>query len=126
MLGHDYLGTEHLLLGLLAAKEGEAAQVLTALGLRLGDAREQVVARVGSEENDAASGAPSTARTMDVLALAWRLARRENWISSEHVLLALLREGQGVAAHLLSDAGVDEATVDAELERLRGQDPPPA
>lgn len=125
-LGQDYLGTEHLLLGVLGAKEGRGAEILTAAGLTIDEARAQVVGIVGSEDDKEGRGAPSTARTMDVLMLAWEEARQHNEVGSEHILLALLREGEGVAARVLSQANVTEADVRAGLMRLRGLGAPRA
>lgn len=119
-LGHDYLGTEHLLLGVLRAKEGRGAEILTAAGLTSDKARAQVVAMIGSEDDNEGRAAPSTPRTIDVLMLAWQEARHHNEVGSEHILLALLREGQGVAARVLSQANVTEADVRAGLIRPRG------
>lgn len=95
-LGHDYLGTEHLLLGVLRTRRGGG--LLGRSGLSLDGARERVVAIVGAGATPAdadGTGAPSTSRTMDVLVLAWQEARTEDEIGPEHILLALLREGQG-------------------------------
>ena len=120
-LGHHYLGTEHLLLGVLRAEQGVGAAVLTGLGVGLDGARAQVTEMVGSPDTGT-DPLPSTPRTMDVLVLAWQEARRgyENAIGSEHILLALLREGQGIAARVLENASVSESQVRVELSRLRG------
>lgn len=117
-LGHNYLGTEHLLLGVLNTELG--THVLGRLGLTLEVARSDVVERVGSvpeSDREATAALPSTPRTMDVLVVAWQEARFENDIGSEHILLALLREGQGVAAYVLSDRGISEEQVRSELRR---------
>ena len=120
-VGHRYRGTEDLLLGVLRAEEGQGADVLSGLDLTLADARAQVSKMVGSADTGR-DRLPSTPRTMDVLVLAWREARHshENEIGSEHLLLALLREGHGVAARVLEGASVTEAKVRAELDRRRG------
>jgi ATP-dependent Clp protease ATP-binding subunit ClpC len=94
--------------------------VLGRLGLTLEVARSDVVERVGSvpeSDREATAALPSTPRTMDVLVVAWQEARSENDIGSEHILLALLREGQGVAAQVLSDRGISEEQVRSELRR---------
>ncbi len=117
-LGHNYLGTEHLLLGVLNTELG--THVLGRLGLTLEVARSDVVGRIGSvpeSDREATAALPSTPRTMDVLVVAWQEARSENYIGSEHILLALLREGQGVAAAVLSDRGIGEEQVRSELCR---------
>ncbi len=119
-LGHDYLGTEHLLLGVLGASDGLAAEILARAGVTLDDARAQIAGKVGSGEVDG-RGAPSTPRTVDVLVLAWQEARSQNEVGSEHILLALLREGQGVAAGVLSNAGITENDVRAEIAGVRSQ-----
>ena len=124
-LGHDYLGTEHLLLGVLGAKEGRGAEILTAAGLTFDEARARVLGIVGSEDDKEGRAAPSTPRTMDVLTLAWQEARQHNEVGSEHILLALLRE-EGVAGHVLSQANVTEAGVRAGMMRLGGLGAPRA
>ncbi len=117
-LGHSYVGTEHLLLGVLSAEEGRGAKVLTERGFTLDHARSRVVEILGlpakSDDGDQPDEMPSTPRVMDVLVLAWREARLDNNIASEHILIALVREGNGVAARILSDAGVTE-------DQLRGK-----
>jgi len=86
-LGHNYLGTEHLLLGVLNTELG--THVLGRLGLTLEVARSDVVGRIGSvpeSDREATAALPSTPRTMDVLVVAWQEARSENYIGSEHIL----------------------------------------
>lgn len=116
-LGHNYLGTEHLLLGALHTEPVQS--LLDRFGFELDDARTRVVDLVGrvttTEGEELTAELPSTPRTMDVLVLAWEEARRENDIGSEHILLALMREGKGVAAHVLRDAGISEEEVRGEL-----------
>ncbi len=127
-LGHNHLGTEHLLLGLLRADGGVASKALSELGITLSGARAEVqeilgptkAEVVGSEEDPSARPRPSTPRVMDVLVHAWREARLENVIGDEHILLALLTERQGVAAHVLVGSGITEARAREELDRLRG------
>lgn len=118
-LGHNYLGTEHLLLGVLRAEEGRGARVLTKRGFTLDQMRAQVVEIVGPrakpDDNEQPAEMPSTPRVMDVLVLAWQEARSENNIASEHILLALVREGKGAAAHILSNAGVTAGQLRSEL-----------
>jgi ATP-dependent Clp protease ATP-binding subunit ClpC len=115
-LGHNYLGTEHLLLGALHTEP--VRSVLDGFGFGRDDARTRVVdvvGRVTKDEEELPGELASTPRTMDVLVLAWNEARRENDIGPEHILLALVREGQGVAAHVLRDAGISEERVRREL-----------
>src|SRR4051794_40943490 len=114
LLGHEYIGTEHLLLGLLRVEEGLAARVLNDLGVTLDDARadvERVVAR-GSVEVD--GQLPFTPRSRKVLDLALReaLSLGHRYIGTEHILLALVREGEGVAPQVLARRG-------ASAERVR-------
>lgn len=112
-LGHNYLGTEHLLLGVLHTDVG--SEVLARLGLTLDDARERVVGLLGpparQDEEKAMAETPSTPRTMDILVLAWTVSREENHIGPEHILVALLREGEGVGVRVLSDVGISEEHV---------------
>ena len=119
-LGHGYLGTEHLLLGLLADPEAVGAKALADLGLTPEAVRERVTQIVGS-----GCGAPLwrrcvTPRAKRVLALARLEADRSGGgeLGSEHLLLGLLREGEGVAAGVLAELGVDEDGVRGQLARL--------
>jgi ATP-dependent Clp protease ATP-binding subunit ClpA len=118
-LKHNYIGTEHLLLGLLREEDGIAARALTALDVTLEDTRKQV-ARVVGEGDDVTPGQiPFTPRSKKVLELALReaLALGHNYIGTEHVLLGLMRENEGVAAHILRDFGAD---ADAVRDRVVG------
>ncbi len=123
-LGHAYIGTEHLLLGLLREEEGLAAQALHQLGVSLEAAREQVLAIVGpGEEGAGATGQiPFTPRGKRALELALReaLALGHNHIGTEHVLLGLLRQGEGVASKVLHAFGVDEDAARDEVLRSLG------
>ena len=119
-LGHNYIGTEHLLLGLLREREGLAARVLESLGVTVERAREQVlgVAPAGAE---ALSGQiPFTPRSKKVLELGSSEARLlgHSYIGTEHLLLGLVRENQGVAARVLSEFDVDPEKVRSEVTRL--------
>ena len=108
LLGHNYIGTEHILLGLLHEGDGVAARALTALGIRL-DAMRQAVEDIIGRGTQAPSGhIPFTPRSKKVLELALREALNlgSDHIGSEHILLALLREGDGVGAQVLVGAGV--------------------
>ena len=109
MLGHNYIGTEHILLALLHEGEGVAARALIALGISL-DATRQAVEDIIGRGTQAPSGhIPFTPRSKKVLELSLREARSlgSDYIGTEHILLALLREGDGVAAQVLVGAGVD-------------------
>ncbi len=97
MLGHGYIGTEHILLGLLAEGEGPAAQALTALGISLDAAREQVAEIVGEGAGAPSGHIPFTGRAKKVLELSLREAQRlgDSYIDTEHILLGVAREGRG-------------------------------
>ena len=115
-LGHNFIGTEHILLGLIAEERGIAAQALAECGVELDDARERVVGIVGSDFNKGPSGSPPfTPRAKKVLELSLREALQlgHNYIGTEHILLGLIREGEGVGAQVLVALG-------AEAEEVRG------
>jgi|SRR2546421_2234759 len=122
-LRHNYIGTEHLLLGLLREEEGIAARVLGELGVTLDDMRADVRSIVGVGDEAATGQIPFTPRAKKVLELSLRAANelRHDFIGTEHVLLGLVREGEGVAARLLSDRGASpERVAAAVLEMLQG------
>src|SRR5881628_3881851 len=104
-LRHNYIGTEHFLLGLLREEEGLAARVLGFLGITLEEARTQVVRIVGQGEEAVTDQIPFTLRANKVLELALReaLSLGHNYIGTEHILLGLVRENEGVAARILLD-----------------------
>ena len=85
------------------------------MGLSIDDARARVADLVGTAPTPDGDQKPSTARTMGVLVLAWKEARSENEIGPEHILLALLREGRKVAAHVMTRAGITDERVRGEL-----------
>jgi ATP-dependent Clp protease ATP-binding subunit ClpC len=115
-LGHDHIGTEHILLGLLSEGEGLAAQALAALEVSLDAARDQVVEIVGEGTSQQSGHIPFTPRTKKVLELSLREAQRlgDDGIGTEHILLGLVREGKGVAAQILVRLG-------ASLDRVKAQ-----
>ena len=115
-LGHDHIGTEHILLGLLSEGEGLAAQALAALEVSLDAARDQVVEIVGEGTSQQSGHIPFTPRTKKVLELSLREAQRlgDDSIGTEHILLGLVREGEGVAAQILVRLG-------ASLDRVKAQ-----
>jgi ATP-dependent Clp protease ATP-binding subunit ClpC len=128
MLNHQYIGTEHLLLGLLREGEGAAARALGALGLAPEAIRQQVEEIIG-QGNEATGGhIPFTPRAKKVLELALREALQpgHNYIGTEHILLGLLREGEGVAAQVLGRLGVDRETVRQQVNRQLEVKPPAA
>jgi hypothetical protein len=112
-LGHDYVGTEHLLLGLLREEEGLAAKVLASLSVTLESARRQVVRIVGAGEEDGPDQMPFTAQAKQNLVLALReaLSLDHDYIGTEHVLLGLVRENESVACRILLDFDVDPEKV---------------
>jgi ATP-dependent Clp protease ATP-binding subunit ClpC len=127
-LGHNFIGTEHLLLGLLREEEGLAARVLESLDITLEEVRAQVARIVGSDEVSASGQIPFTPRAKKVLELALReaLALGHNYIGTEHVLLGLARENEGVAARILLDFDADgEKIRTAVLQWLTGMPSPP-
>src|SRR4028118_670092 len=119
---HNYIGTEHLLLGLLREDEGVAAQALSSLNVTLDEVREQVESIVGYGEEGTGAQAPFTPRSKKVLELALREALQlgHNYIGTEHILLGLVRESEGVAARVLSNLGVDPDKVRREVVRMLG------
>ena len=108
-LKHNYIGTEHLLLGLLREEEGVAARVLAALGVTQEAARAQVAATVGLGTEIKTGQVPFTSRAKEVLELALReaLSLGHNYIGTEHILLGMVRENGGVGARVLGELGAD-------------------
>ena len=113
ILKHNYIGTEHILLGLLREEEGLAARVLESLDITVERVRAQVVRIVGSGEEVTSGQIPFTPRAKKVLELALReaLSLGHNYIGTEHILLGLVRENEGVAARILLDFDADSLTV---------------
>jgi ATP-dependent Clp protease ATP-binding subunit ClpC len=109
MLNHNYIGTEHILLGLIHEGQGVAAKALTALGIRLDATRQAVEDIIGLGMQAPSGHIPFTPRSKKVLELSLREALNlgADYIGTEHILLALLREGDGVGAQILVGAGVD-------------------
>lgn len=123
-LNHNHIGTEHLLLGLIR-DEGLGGQALRALNVSLDEARERVESIVGRGEEPTVQ-APLTPRTQKVLQMAGMEAQQldDTYVSSEHILLGLVREGEGVAVRVLSDLGVGADGVRREIVRqLPGREP---
>ena len=116
MLGHNYIGTEHILLGLIHEGEGVAAKALESLGVSQEAVRRQVEEIIGQGERVPSGHIPFTPRAKKVLELALREALQlgHNYIGTEHILLGLIREGEGVAAQVLVKLGAD-------LNRVRQQ-----
>src|SRR5688500_2677123 len=129
-LHHEYVGTEHILLGLIREGEGVAAAVLTNLSVDLDDIQQKIEETVKKGKAAAAAGPdlPYTSRAKKVLELAMTEARELNhsYVGTEHLLLGLLREEKGIAAQVLTDAGVNLEQSRAETLRLLGSDMPQA
>jgi prophage maintenance system killer protein len=119
LLRHNYVGTEHLLLGLLHEGEGLAAKALASQGISWGDVRSQVEEIIGSGRSPVTGHIPFTPRAKKVLGLSLReaLALGHQYIGTEHLLLAILREGHGVAAQVLTRFGTSHSQV---RERVLG------
>jgi prophage maintenance system killer protein len=113
LLRHNYLGTEHLLLGLLYEGEGVAAKALESLGISRQDVRGQVEEIIGHGQSPIVGHIPFTPRAKKVMELSLReaLALGHHYIGTEHLLLGLLREGEGIAAQVLTRLGADHARV---------------
>ncbi len=109
LLNHNYIGTEHILLGLIHEGEGVAARSLQSLGIRLDSVRSQVVETIGQGHQSPSGHIPFTPRAKKVLELSLREALQlgHNYIGTEHILLGLIREGDGVAAQVLEKLGAD-------------------
>ena len=109
MLNHNYIGTEHILLGLIHEGEGVAAKALEQLGISLEGVRDQVEEIIGQGQTAPAGHIPFTPRAKKVLELSLREALQlgHNYIGTEHILLGLIREGEGVAAQVLQKLGAD-------------------
>ncbi|MBC7247232.1 MAG: ATP-dependent Clp protease ATP-binding subunit [Actinobacteria bacterium] len=116
MLNHNYIGTEHLLLGLIQEGEGVAAKALESMGISLEAVRNQVEEIIGRGSTAPTGHIPFTPRAKKVLELSLREALQlgHNYIGTEHILLGLIREGEGVAAQVLTKLGAD-------LDRVRNQ-----
>jgi ATP-dependent Clp protease ATP-binding subunit ClpA len=116
MLNHDYIGTEHILLGLIHEGEGVAAKALESLGITQEAVRQQVQEIIGQGQQAPSGHIPFTPRAKKVLELSKREALHlgHNYIGTEHILLGLIREGEGVAAQVLVKLGAD-------LNRVRQQ-----
>jgi ATP-dependent Clp protease ATP-binding subunit ClpC len=119
-LKHNYIGTEHILLGLLREEEGLAARVLESLEITVERVRAQVVRIVGSGEEVTSGQIPFTPRAKKVLELALReaLSLGHNYIGTEHILLGLVRENEGVAARILLDFDADSEKIRNEVIRM--------
>ena len=120
LLKHNYIGTEHILLGLIHEGEGVAAKALEGMGISLEQVREQVTEIIGEGQQAPSGHIPFTPRAKKVLELSLREALQlgHSYIGTEHILLGLIREGEGVAAQVLVKLGADLARVRQEVIKL--------
>jgi len=127
-LGNNYIGTEHILLGIISEGESLAAKVLETLGVNLAKVRQEVEAIVGRGGQTVQQEMVFTPRAKRVIELAFEEARQlnHNYIGTEHLLLGLIREGEGVAARVLTNLGVDPAKVRVQTTSLLGAEGQPA
>ena len=129
MLNHNYIGTEHILLGLIHEGEGVAAKALESMGISLESVRQQVEEIIGQGQQAPSGHIPFTPRAKKVLELSLREALQlgHNYIGTEHILLGLIREGEGVAAQVLVKLGADlnkvRQTVIQLLSGFQGKEP---
>ena len=121
-LGHNFVGTEQILLGLIGEGTGIGPKVLKAMGVNLKDARQEVEKIIGRGSGFVAVEIPFTPRAKRVLELSLEEARQlgHNYIGTEHLLLGLIREGEGVAARVLENLGVDLSKVRSQIIRSLG------
>jgi ATP-dependent Clp protease ATP-binding subunit ClpA len=129
MLNHNYIGTEHILLGLVHEGEGVAAQALESLNVSLDLVRQQVEEIIGEGQAAPTGHIPFSPRAKKVLELSLREALKigHNYIGTEHILLGLIREGEGIAARVLWSQGLDVETIqDAVFLSLVGVPPEPS
>ena len=122
-LGHNFVGTEQILLGLIGEGTGIGPKVLRSMGINLKDARVEVEKLVGRGTGFVAVEIPFTPRAKRVLELSLEEARQlgHNYIGTEHLLLGILREGEGVATRVLKNLGVDLAKVRSQIIRSLGE-----
>jgi ATP-dependent Clp protease ATP-binding subunit ClpA len=119
-LKHNYIGTEHLLLGLLREEEGIAARLLESMHITLDEVRAQVAEIIGVGQEVESGQIPFTPRAKKVLELSLREAQsmRHNYIGTEHILLGLARTNEGVAVQILRDFQADAETIRNEIIRM--------
>ena len=123
-LRHEYVGTEHILLGLIGHGGGIAVSTLQNLGVNLGAIRQRIedVVTMGKAESRNSSDLPYTSRAKKIIELSLTEARNlgHDYVDTEHLLLGILREEKGIAAQILVDAGLTEGTARAEVRRHLG------
>ena len=125
-LGHNFVGTEQVLLGLIGEGTGVAAKTLKSMGVNLKDARAEVEKIIGRGTGFVAVEIPFTPRAKRVLELSWDEARQlgHNYIGTEHLLLGLIRESEGVAARVLENLGVDLNKIRSNVVKILGESKP--
>ena len=126
-LKHNYIGTEHILLGLLRQEKGLAARVLESLGITVEEVRAHVARMIGQGDEVTQGHIPFTPRAKKVLELSLREAKalQHGYIGTEHILLGIVRENEGVAARILLHFDADAETIRSEVIRmLSGEEPP--
>ena len=123
---HSYIGTEHLLLGLLRLSDGVGHRALVELGIDIGRVRQTIAAVLGRNERIIIQQIIPTSRVKKVIEISFEQARRmgQNFVNSGHLLIGLVIEGEGIAAHVLQDVGADAASVTAMVERLMDESRP--
>jgi ATP-dependent Clp protease ATP-binding subunit ClpC len=124
-LQHNYIGTEHILLGLLREEEGLAARVLESLEITIEEVRAAIAQIVGQGDEVTTGQIPFTPRAKKVLELSLKeaLAMNHNYIGTEHILLGLVRESEGVASLILAQLGASADVVRTEVGRMLGATP---
>jgi ATP-dependent Clp protease ATP-binding subunit ClpA len=117
---HSYIGTEHMLLGILRENDGIGGQTLNNLGIDTGRVRAAIESVLGSNPRIIVQQIIPTSRVKKVIEISFEEARRmgNNYVGTHHMLLGLLIEGEGIGAHVLIDLGAAEAPVRAEIQRL--------
>jgi len=120
---HSYIGTEHLLLGLMREGDGLAAQVLKSFGVEIAPVRQAIESVLATDVKIVVQQIIPTSRVKKVIEIAFETAREmgHGFVGTEHLLLGLLIEGEGIAAHVLNDLGVTLDKVRPEVERLLGE-----
>jgi Clp amino terminal domain, pathogenicity island component len=126
--GHTYIGTEHLLLGLLRESEGTAAKVLDSFSVEIGVVRERIESVLGRGEHVTIEQIIPTSRVKRAIEMAFEEAHRMGhpYVGTEHLLLGVLIEGEGIAASVLEEMGITPERMRAEIERLRRPGEAPA
>jgi ATP-dependent Clp protease ATP-binding subunit ClpA len=125
---HSYIGTEHLLLGILRQGDGSGGKALRSLSISIDEVRIKIESVLGTNERILIQQVIPTSRVKKVIELAFEESRREghNYVDSGHLLVALMLEGEGIAAHVLMELGVTEEKAKAAVKRARKESPPDA